>query len=169
MPARKPISLHTGRRDTPYIQARVRAEAAFTPQKALPMAPPEEISSDPVAAAIWKRLIKLYRGLEYNFVSLLDKNIILEYCRAISELEMLRKLRAQAIKQNNLEAVLKLDARADRKAIRLDNLGDRLYLSPRARSGVVPENKSPEPMEPPFQEGSILWEDFVKKGNEKDE
>jgi hypothetical protein len=63
-----------------------------------------------------------------------------------------------------MDALIKLDARVDRKRAHLHKLRESLYLTPRARAGVAPAAAQAE--EPPDEMEQLLGEvvQFVNEG-----
>jgi len=160
MPAKKPVSLHVDDRHRARREARESGEAAAVPGKTLSTRPPKELDGMPIAQRAWRYHVRLYRGIKGVLLTAFDLHVLVEYCRGWEELESLRELRAKA--GGDVELLLKIDARLDRKATRLDNLRSQLFLTPRSRAGVAPAEKPPEEPEWEVPEGGYRWADLEK-------
>jgi len=111
--------------------------------------PSDQVKVDAVALAMFKRLQRLYKSIE--FIEGLDENIINRYCLLHSEWAGLRDMRndlaAQYIKAEAdekmamSEMMLELDKRIDKKADLMLKLEDRLFLNPVARVKNVPKKE----------------------------
>jgi phage terminase small subunit len=177
MPAKKPLALHTRHATQAEKDARVTAEKAMTGDRGLPITPPARLAKHETAAAVWRRLMRLYGELEAELVTRLDQDLLCDYCilmEQVTELDQLRRdayeiyeaMRAAwaelpegtppaekldlAMKlQTAFGEVIKLDGRVDRKRALLLQLRQSLYLTPRARAGVAPSKKEEEaPVDP---------------------
>ena len=153
----KPIQLHllNGNRrhlTKDEIAARKQQEAKLR-SGAKTFKPSAQVKADLVAHAMFKKLQKLYRNIEY--VEGLDENIINRYCLLHSEYVRLRDMR-QELSERYLECetveerlslterILEVDKRIEKKTDLLLKLEDRLFLNPTARIKNVPK-KEPEP------------------------
>jgi phage terminase small subunit len=173
MPARKPTSL-SQRHDTAADRThRADAESALTPKTELTLKPPADLKGNPVAQAEWKRVIERYNELQGKIATSLDLRLVIAYCEVISEQEEhkhlireLQKAHADLLKTlkktkvtpdnfkeigfmweqlNKLTSNLKgWDARLDGKRKHRYELEQALYLTPRSRAGVTPEEKPKE-------------------------
>jgi phage terminase small subunit len=142
MPARKPVELHVDDRHKTRRESRERGEDAAMPGKRLSTRPPKELAGLPVAQRCWRYHVRLYSSTKGTILTGFDRDALLEYCRGWADLEELRELRGQA--GGDVELFLRIDARLDRKATRLDTLRQQLYLTPRSRAGVAPVEKQPD-------------------------
>jgi hypothetical protein len=175
MPARKPASLNKRHDLKTDRKRRAANEAALIPKNPLKVKPPARLTGHVVASVLWRRLISMYSGLAAEIVSRLDEGILVEYCITCEESVELEKLRLAAMKHYNrmkralerrskddeldpklliklsdsvnwsLNEIVKLDSRVDRKRALLHVLRQSLYLTPRSRAGVTPQEKAPEP------------------------
>jgi len=102
----------------------------------------EQVMADPVALGKFKQLRKLFK--EIDFVDNLDENLINRYCLTYSQLQDLLDYREEHGSELDLDAILKLDNRIDKKMELLIKMEDRLFLNPVARLKNVPK-------EPPRQ------------------
>jgi len=169
----KPEGLNVGDKTKANKQARYDNESALRPRNSLPMKAPARIENNPVAAAAWRKLMRLYSEIDAEIVTRLDFNLLEDYCLAIDETEELRNMRTVAyqvwldlaaevkvMKDQKMQdeaayvavktvdafdAIIKLDARIDRKRDLIHRLSQSLYLTPRARAGVSPNRKDREP------------------------
>lgn len=145
----------------------------MTPKTALKIKPPAELKGHASAAAIWRRLVGLYVETEGTIVTAFDADILVKYCLAEEELIELFLLRASikklwlqhlkmlnamkpkadqlkhyfdALAQANalLQRFQGMDARMDGKRKMIFALAQSLYLTPRSRAGVVPQEKEPD-------------------------
>lgn len=118
--------------------------------------PSPQVKKDMTALAMFKKLQRLYRKIEY--VEGLDENIINRYCLLHSEYVKLRDMRQEMTdRYTELEAleerlmlsehITELDRRIDKKMDLLLKLEDRLFLNPTARIKNVPKTE-PEPRDP---------------------
>jgi len=114
--------------------------------------PSPQVKNDMVALAMFKKLQKLYKGIE--FVEGLDENVINRYCLLHSEYIKLRDMRADLTAQYQhsetveeklalSERILEIEKRIEKKMDLLLKLEDRLFLNPTARIKNVPK-KEPE-------------------------
>lgn len=174
MPARKPASLNT-RHDLPADKAaRVDAESAITPRTVLPEKPPAALTGRKRAIEAWKWLVKLNGEIDRPLATAWDVDLLVKYClleEEVIELAALRKEvkhdydeqvkaarrfkpNAKQIKDyvnmwNVVNALFQrfqgMDARLDGKRKLLHAMAQSMYLTPRARAGVPPPEKEPEP------------------------
>lgn len=172
MPARKPASLITRHETKAEKQARIDRESAMKPARHLPVAAPAQLAGHPTAAAIWRRIVRMYLELEGEIMTRLDMDQLVDYCmlaEQVAELDHMRRAAYEAwleisehhkklTKEDRIEeaidyavklvyafdAVVKLDGRADRKRALLHQMRQSLYLTPRARAGVAPAGKKEE-------------------------
>jgi len=173
MPARKPLSLYSSTdRHKARREARADAEKGMISKIGLSTAAPARLRGHKRAAAVWRRLMKIYNTLAAQIVTGLDWVLVENYCLGCEELDELIFMRTtsfatyrelnQAFKRAQLEgetekavslakdltgayeAVLKVDARVDRKKQLLHTLSQSLYITPRARAGVTPAQKEVE-------------------------
>jgi hypothetical protein len=135
------------------------------------------LTGHPFASALWRKMISLYNGLAAEIISSLDEGMLVDYCilsEQCIELDFLRtaarahynqmkKSMTKAGKSNKLDpkvliklsdslnwslnTIVKLDGRVDRKRAFLHTLRQSLYMTPRSRAGVAPQEKE-EPAEP---------------------
>jgi hypothetical protein len=153
------------------------------PKTQLSERPPATLNGNPHARATWSRLIELYGSLDGTLVTAFDENVLVLFCKVESVLAELLTLRAETKKQwvhhSKILAKMKpkpdqfknyfnalaacnallqryqgLDARADGKRKLLHDLARSLYLSPRSRVGVSPQEKPPK--EPPDEMTRLL-------------
>jgi phage terminase small subunit len=149
MPASKPLAL-LSENDRHRTRKEIRAaeENAKNPNVTLPSTPPRALDGLRVAQETWRRLIRLYRSTKGTIITAFDRDVLIEYCRSCQELAELRILRKNLMKGGkDIDLLLQVDARLDRKATRLDGLRSVLYLTPRSRAGVSPVEKEPEDLE----------------------
>jgi phage terminase small subunit len=183
MPARKPSALTT-RHDTKGDRsARTDGEAAMTPKTTLTLKPPTALTGHEHASAVWRRLVGLYFETQGTIITAFDADLLVKYCLAEEELEELYKLRGEIKKlwNTHVKKVLKIkpdpkqlnpyfnalaqanallqrfqgmDARLDGKRKMVVAMAQSLYLTPRSRAGVAPEEKPPE--KPKSEMGDLL-------------
>lgn len=131
---------------------------------------PPRLRGHKTAAAQWKRSIKLYAEVDGVIITAFDENLLIDYCLLVEELPILEKLRDEMrdawnaelktvkrmksgdekIKQwgvvNALYQNFKgMDARVDGKRKLKHEAETKLYLTPRSRAGVAPQDKPKEP------------------------
>lgn len=174
MPARKLKSLLKRHETKAESEARDRRESALKPLRDLPKDAPAALKDHPEAQAAWRQIIRLYDELESEIVTRLDLHLLINYCLALEQLAQIDQVRDVtyqtwlALKEKRQalidegkpaealeialkcveasEALIKIDARADRKRSLLVQMEQTLYLTPRARAGVAPAQKElPEP------------------------
>jgi phage terminase small subunit len=183
MPARKPSSLST-RHDTKEDRsARESAENALIPKTQLTLKPPEALKGHAHARETWQRIVGLYFETQGTIITAFDADVLVKYCLAeeeLLELLALRKGIAQLWKKHTkllaklnptnknlkdyfgalaaanalLQRFQGMDARLDGKRKMIFTLAQSLYLTPRSRAGVAPEEKEPE--EPQDDMGKLL-------------
>lgn len=179
MPARKPSGLNVRHDTLDDIEQREAGENALKPKRGLPVLEPRELEGHPLAAKEWRRLMRMYNGLEADIVSRLDIGMLLDYVILLEQMSELDELRAAAMREwRTLQAVvddlqgicdaepelcdrkglmqaaeaagfafekiIKVDGRVDRKRSLLLSLRQSLYLTPRSRAGVTPNEKPKE-------------------------
>ena len=165
----KPAGLITRAETKAAKQVRIDREASLRPRHSLPMDAPARIRDSKVAAAEWRKLMRLYAELDAEIVTGLDYGLLEDYCLSIDEMGELRNMRTiayqawlelaqeheemkrQAMQDeaayvaikivDAFDAIIKLDARIDRKKGLLHQLRQSLYLTPRARAAVAPKPK----------------------------
>jgi phage terminase small subunit len=145
------------------------------------------------AAAVWRRLMKVYNTMTAQIVTGLDWILVENFCLGVEELDELATMRKSAYQAyieinesfetaqktgdaitaleltealaSAYDAVLKVDARVDRKKQLLHTLGQSLYVTPRARAGVAPSEK--EKSEDAYEsnkliDGGMSWNEVLK-------
>lgn len=153
----KPVQLHLLNGNKRHltkeeIAARQRQEAK-TRSGIKIYKPSSQVENDPAALAMFKKLKKLYKSIE--FVEGLDENIINRYCLLHSEYVQIRDVRqGLSAKYEELDAIeeklrlsehlSELDKRLDKKMDLLLKLEDRLFLNPTARVKNVPKKEPPK-------------------------
>jgi phage terminase small subunit len=116
-----------------------------------------QVKDDPVALAMFKKLAKLYKSIEY--VEGLDENVINRYCLLHSEYLSLRTMRQQLLDVLNemvdplqrfqvMDKITECDRRLDKKYDLLVKLEDRLFLNPTSRVKNVPKKEPKEKDDP---------------------
>ncbi len=161
MPARKPKALITRHETAAEQRERESREAAMRPEQGLPMAP-ARLEGHAVAAATWRRLIRLYGEIEGEIITRLDMDLLIDYCMLSEQLAEMDKMRASVVAawqkmmddkadpeavMSAVDTAVKLDGRIDRKRALLFQMRQSLYMTPRARAGVAPAKRE-EPEEP---------------------
>jgi phage terminase small subunit len=126
------------------------------------MYPPAMLRGNAAAQKVWRRVMRLYADVEATIVTGLDQDLLIEYCTVVAEVEELNGLRAALA--DDMDALIKLDARVDRKRAHLHKLRESLYLTPRARAGVAPAAAQAE--ETPDEMEQLLGEvvQYVNEG-----
>ena len=173
MPKVKPAALNR-RHDTKAEKAdREAAESAMVPTTKLGPKPPSALHGKKYASAGWKRLLSLYDETQGTIITAFDEDILIKYFLAEEELVQLANLRNSIFKlweahlkllqklkpdKDNLKdyfnalaqanALLQrfqgMDARLDGKRKLVFALAQSLYLTPRSRAGVAPQEKEPD-------------------------
>jgi hypothetical protein len=188
MPARKPAGLSKRHSTKAERKAKTAAESAMTPKAELPAKPPAALTGHTVAAKLWKQTINMYGDLDAQIVSMLDQDLLIDYCLIVEQLGEMDQLRTDAMKSweraettikkkakiadgkefvrmlmalnHAFDEITKLDARVDIKRKLLLQLRQSLYLTPRSRAGVAPAEKPPE--KPKSDMEKLLDEDEVE-------
>lgn len=185
MPAKKPAGLIRRAETKAERDRRRKGEDAMKPRRGLSGEAPTRLKDHPVASAAWRRLMRLYDGIEAEIVSGLDFDLVIDYCILMEQAGELDQMRRTAFDAHSAmqaiadseefrtwdaamkialvgklnrssENLVKLDGRADRKRALLFQLRQSLYLTPRARAGAAPAEKTPEP--PPDELEMLLNE-----------
>lgn len=94
MPARKPQGLKTRHDTKADIETRVAQEESMAPERDLPMAAPARLKDHPVAAEVWRRLMRGWAGIKAKVVTELDRDLLVDYCvlmEQVGELDLMRK------------------------------------------------------------------------------
>lgn len=169
----KPVGLLTGDYTKATKRARVEKETALRPDRGLQMTAPARLDGHDVAAIAWRRLMREYASLEAEVVTRLDLDLLLDYCLLLEQAVELDEMRAALMAvwraartsyeaalaamdaeralvsagqmTDAYDAVVKIDARVDRKRSLLLQWRQSLYLTPRARAGAAPTKKEQEP------------------------
>jgi hypothetical protein len=165
MPARKPIGLHDSAATKESRKSRQDGESALRPRRDLPLSPPRELEST-VARRVWRYLMKRYEEMEAEIVTSLDRDLLVDYCILAGQVDELDQLRSTAYKEKDIDVIVKLDARSERKRAHMQRLRESLYLTPRSRAGVAPEKKVEEP-EDALDDLLNEFVDHASKGNER--
>lgn len=156
----KPIQLHLANGNKRHlskaeIAARQKQESKLK-SGTKSYKPSPQVKNDLVAHAMFKKLQKLYKDIEY--VEGLDENVINRYCLLHSEYVRLREMRSdlavqykdtETLEQRLIltERILNVEKRIEKKMELLLKLEDRLFLNPTARIKNVPK-KEPEKADP---------------------
>ena len=173
MPARKAQALSARHATKEERELRAAGEAAMMPETKLTAAVPAALKKYKHAAAVWRKLIKLYGQIDGVIVTAFDENMIVKYCKLEEEVLQLEKIReitagdydaqAKAARKMKGEDAWKAwvvvnalsqrlqgwDARLDGKRKLLHTLEQSLYMTPRSRAGVAPpEKEHREPDDP---------------------
>jgi phage terminase small subunit len=171
-PARKPSGLKTRHDTAADKKAGESREESLRPGRDLPVAAPARLKDHEIASGVWRRIMRMYRGLEAEVVTGMDLDLLIDYCLVTEQVQQLDVMRATAYqaweKLNEgwekiliegdedkianatirLEVaqteVMKFDARVDQKRKFLFQLRQSMYLTPRARAGAAPAKKEKE-------------------------
>ena len=170
MPAKKDSSLNKRHSTKVEKQARESAEADMVPITQLTTKPPPALKGHKQAGMIWTRLLTLYDETKGKIITAFDADMLIKYCLAEEELLELFAIRAAvydtwkihlkwlnnlkpkgdqisdylaALQQANalLQRFQGMDARMDGKRKMIITMAQSLYLTPRSRAGVAPEEK----------------------------
>ena len=185
MPAAKNSALNKRHETKGDKAAREAAEDALIPRTLLTKKPPSALKGHEHARAVWTRIVGLYFETKGTIITSFDQDVLVKYCIAEEELLELEKLRAEirklwtahlkilvkikpkpdelsnyfgALSQANalLQRFQGMDARLDGKRKMIHAMAQSLYLTPRSRAGVVPEEKEPD--EPESEMDKLLNE-----------
>jgi hypothetical protein len=153
MPAAKPADLIERHETAAETAQRAQAEASMRPRSGLQKTPPAALKDKAVAQREWRRAMNLYGQLEAEIVTALDYSILLQYCILCDQLAEMDALRQGLMDEDekDIDAIVKLDARLDRKRALLHSMQQSLYLTPRARAGTAPKKKEKEPEKDPLE------------------
>lgn len=105
------------------------------------------VKSDPVAHKEFLRLKKLYKKIQY--VDGLDEQVINRYCLLISEEARLKQLLDTA---DDVDTILEINTKLDKKREAILKLEDRLFLNPTARVKAIPKNPPDDKKQSPMAE-----------------
>lgn len=163
MPAGKPSALHTRHATKAEAEKRSAVESLMS-GRALSARVPGRLKGHGPATAAWRRLMAELKELEAVIVTRLDLDLLIDYCMLTEQVEELDELRRdtyraikdrqaekQPIEEDDIDAVIKIDGRVDRKRALLLQMRQSLYLTPRARAGVAPKEKEPKSQEDPME------------------
>ena len=127
--------------------------------------PPEELEGNKVACKIWIRTVGTFGTLKEQLLSVMDQDLLTEYCSLMAEEKELKKLvdktqsaldKADGVLRGKgllagvkiiaalMPQVNKMNANLERKRDRIGQLRKELYLTPRARAGKLPQVQSPK-------------------------
>lgn len=168
MPAKKPNGLITRARTKEESETRAAGEKAMQPEGDVFARMPPALKGHAAATVAWKRLAENHYALpeENRWLCLLDLDMLVDYCLLIEQVVEMDAVRSVVVKRLTakrkpkslneiavLDDLVKLDARVDRKRALLMQLRQSLYMTPRARAGVVPDNKEkPDEQTDPLEE-----------------
>lgn len=172
MPAKKPNGLITRARTKEESETRAAGEKAMQPTGDVFARVPAALKSHTVATLAWKRLAENHYALpdENRWLCLLDLDMLVDYCLLFEQVVEMDAVRAAIIKSmtgpkkklkkgepvesvKTIEDLVKIDGRLDRKRALLFQMRQSLYMTPRARAGVVPDGKEKkEPETDPLEE-----------------
>jgi phage terminase small subunit len=185
MPAKKNSALNK-RHDTKGDKAaREAAEESLIPKTTLSQKPPSALTGHAHAREVWSRMIKLYDEITGTIITAFDQDLLIKYCLAEEELLQLEEIRKavfkswhthnawlsklkpknenlkvyfEALSQANalLQRFQGMDARLDGKRKMIHSMSQSMYLTPRSRAGVAPEEKEPD--EPESEMDKLLNE-----------
>lgn len=170
MPAKKASSLHKRHDSKKDRESRSASEDAIKPKTKLSTTPPDALKGHPRARATWQHIVKLYNETKGEIITAFDENLLARYCLADEELIEIYGLRKVVVqlwnvhakwlgnlkpKNENLKDYFKaleqanallqrfqgMDARLDNKRKMMLSMEQSLYLTPRSRAGVAPEEK----------------------------
>jgi phage terminase small subunit len=174
MPAPKPKALNRRHDTNETKTARESAEAALTPKTALTVKPPPVLDGHKHAQTVWKRIVSLYFETDGTIVTAFDESLLADFCLVIEDYQTLVDLRSSLLtevqrisreidawqkkKVKKLKDFISLseqrnatlaryqgfDARLDGKRKLALSMMQSLYLTPRSRAGVAPNEKPPE-------------------------
>ncbi len=151
MAAKKPSDLIVRNETLDEKNQRISRENANKTGRKLPSSAPKELKGHPFAQAAWRRLMRDFGELKAERVDSQDFDMMVSYCLALEEEDDLIKMRAdlrKKLKEGDedvtVKSVLDVDARLDRKRTLLSNYQQQMYMTPRARAGVVPERSDDE-------------------------
>jgi len=119
MPAKKVSGLIKKHETKEEKQTRAAKESAVKPKERLSKTPPPALAGHPIATKLWVEMIRLYGQLEAEIVSLLDRDVLTDYCLITEQLQEMDALRIDAMrlfKQATAE-LKKLDQPANRKTV----------------------------------------------------
>jgi len=156
----KPTGLKTAQYTKAKKERMTQNENAMLPDTDLPMNAPSFFENKIIKAeTVYKRLMRLYNQLDAIIITALDRDLIVNYCKLIeedSELILLRRQLLDMYQDNpnsvSLSDILAIDARHDRKVSLINTFAHSLYLTPRARAGVVPDKKIIKKENDPFED-----------------
>jgi len=156
----KPIGLKTAQYTKAKKERMTENENAMLPDTDLPMNAPSFFENKIIKPeTVYKRLMRLYNQLDAIIITALDRDLIVNYCKMIEESSELNILRRQLFDMYSndpdsvsLSDLLAIDARHDRKVSLINTFAHSLYLTPRARAGVVPDKKEIKIVNDPFED-----------------
>jgi phage terminase small subunit len=152
----KPQGIKSGHFTKSDKEFTAEIEKSLLPNTGLPKDAPSLFKFEAVKAeTVYKRLMKHYSQLDAVIVTVLDRDLLVNYCNAVaelSELMILRKLSMGKFYSSpsslSINDILALDSRIDRKKSIILTMAQSLYLTPRARAGVAPEKKKQKDFDP---------------------
>lgn len=178
MAARKPSDLIVRNETLEEKNQRISRENANKTGRKLPSSAPKELKGHPFAQAAWRRLMRDFGELKAERVDSQDFDMMVSYCLALEEENDLvlmlvdaKKKLARGDEDVTVKSVLDIDARLDRKRSLLSTYQQQMYMTPRARAGVVPEREDEDdeldPMEELLNSPVVQLEAMVKERVEK--
>lgn len=194
MPARKPKALIVRHETAAELQAREESESRLRPARQLPTNAPAALKDMKVAAETWRRTMREYNSAKGEIVTRFDLDLLLDYCvlaEQVAELDQMRSDARQLYKylikknkemrdegqvaesvmmsdkiQSMMDHIIKLDSRVDRKRDLMFKMRQHLYLTPRSRAGVAPEQKRKEKEVDPLEAFLNEVTDYVNEGQD---
>ena len=94
MSARKSFLLSKKNLTKAEREAKRTAEERLSPAEKLSVDPPAALKKHPIAAAMWKRIMKRYASIEGELVTAFDENILVRYVLTSEEVEWLKGIRS---------------------------------------------------------------------------
>jgi phage terminase small subunit len=195
MPARKPKALIVRHETAAERKAREESEARLRPARQLPTNAPASIKDMKVAAETWRRVMREYNSAQGEIVTRFDLDLLVDYCvlaEQVHELDEMRNNARQLYKylieknkemrdegqvaesvmmsdkiQGMMDQIIKLDSRVDRKRDLMFKMRQHLYLTPRSRAGVAPEQKREEKEADPFEKFLNEVTEYVNEGQDE--
>lgn len=116
----------------------------------------EMVMKDQVALQEFQHLKAIYKGID--IVGAADETLINRYCTTFSQYQSLLEYKIKGRngrRKFNLDELLQLDARIDKKQELLIKMEDRLFLNPVARLKNVPKREKKKPRNPMEEEFDV--------------
>lgn len=123
-------------------------ESSMRPKGRVTVNPPAALKGMAEAQREWRRAMRIYNQIEAEIVTKLDTPLLIQYCTLYQQLAEMDAICQALIRAKSeeldIDAIVKMDARLDRKRALIFQMQQSLYLTPRSRAAKAPKPKEQE-------------------------